>query len=52
MLYFSADLKQNLDQADAVADSIKNTIDKHIEAIRADVPRRNGFAPNEWALGS
>ena len=25
---------------------------EHIEAIRADVPRRNGFALNEWALGS
>ena len=25
---------------------------EHIEAMRDDKPRRNGFALNEWALGS
>ena len=32
VLEFADDLKHNLDQADAVSESIKRTIDKHIEA--------------------
>jgi putative flavoprotein involved in K+ transport len=45
MLRFAADLKQNLDQADSVADSIKNTIDKHIEANGISAPVEPRYQP-------
>ena len=45
MLHFSADLKQNLDQADAVADSIKNTIDKYIDANGISAPVEPRYQP-------
>src|SRR3954447_4212176 len=35
---FAPDLKRNLDQADAVAESIKTTIDKFIESNGMDAP--------------
>jgi putative flavoprotein involved in K+ transport len=44
-LRFAADLKQNLDQADAVSESIKRTIDKHIEAERVDAPTEPPYVP-------
>jgi putative flavoprotein involved in K+ transport len=44
-LYFSADLKQNLDQADAVAESIKNTIDKYIDANGISAPVEPRYQP-------
>jgi len=37
-LEFADDLKKNLDQADAVAESIKDTIDKYIEAHSVAAP--------------
>jgi len=43
--HFSADLKQNLDQADAVADSIKNTIDKYIDANGICAPVEPRYQP-------
>jgi putative flavoprotein involved in K+ transport len=39
------DLKQNLDQADAVAESIKTTIDKYIEANQIDAPAEGRYRP-------
>ncbi len=45
ILRFAADLKQNLDQADAVAESIKNTIDKHIEANGISAPVEPRYQP-------
>lgn len=44
-LEFSNDLKQNLDQADAVSDSIKTTIDKYIEASGINAPQEERYAP-------
>ena len=44
-LLFAADLQQNLDQADAVAESIKNTIDKHIEANGISAPVEPRYEP-------
>jgi len=38
ILRFADDLKQNLDQADSVAESIKTTIDKYIEANQLVAP--------------
>jgi putative flavoprotein involved in K+ transport len=37
-LFFGSDLKQNLDHADSVADSIKNTIDKFIASKGISAP--------------
>jgi putative flavoprotein involved in K+ transport len=42
---FSADLKQNLDQADTVAESIKNTIDKFIDANGISAPVEPRYQP-------
>jgi putative flavoprotein involved in K+ transport len=44
-LHFSGDLKQNLDQADSVADSIKNTIDKFIESNGISAPVEPRYKP-------
>jgi len=44
-LKFAADLKHNLDQADAVAESIKTTIDKFIEAKRIAAPMEARYQP-------
>ena len=44
-LHFSGDLKQNLDQADAVADSIKDTIDKFIERSGISAPIEPRYKP-------
>jgi putative flavoprotein involved in K+ transport len=45
LLKFAEDLKQNLDQADAVAESIKNTIDKFIESAGIEVPIEERYRP-------
>src|ERR1700724_2370324 len=45
ILHFSPDLKQNLDQADAVADSIKNTIDKYIDSKGISAPVEARYQP-------
>ena len=45
LLRFANDLKQNLDQADAVAESIKTTIDKFIESRGVDVPIEERYRP-------
>ena len=45
VLKFADDLKQNLDQADAVSESIKTTIDKHIEANELVAPREERYRP-------
>jgi putative flavoprotein involved in K+ transport len=44
-LAFAADLARNLDQADAVAESIKDAIDKHISVAGIDVPREARYVP-------
>jgi putative flavoprotein involved in K+ transport len=44
-LKFGGDLKENLDQADAVAESIKNTIDKFIESARIEAPTEKRYCP-------
>ncbi|MGB5974626.1 MAG: MSMEG_0569 family flavin-dependent oxidoreductase, partial [Nodosilinea sp.] len=44
-LTFGADLKQNLDQADAVAESIKRTIDGYIEKHSIDAPTEPPYHP-------
>ncbi|HEY0790597.1 MAG TPA: MSMEG_0569 family flavin-dependent oxidoreductase [Chthoniobacterales bacterium] len=44
-MIFEDDLKQNLDQADAVAESIKTTIDKYIEAHQIDAPAEARYKP-------
>lgn len=45
VLKFADDLKQNLDQADAVSESIKTTIDKYIAAQGIDVPSEARYTP-------
>jgi len=45
ILRFADDLKQNLDQADSVAESIKTTIDKYIEANQLVAPREPRYQP-------
>jgi putative flavoprotein involved in K+ transport len=45
LLKFADDLKQNLDQADAVAESIKNTIDKFIESAGIAAPTEERYRP-------
>jgi len=44
-LTFGDDLKQNLDQADTVAESIKTTIDKFIESRRIEAPPEERYRP-------
>jgi putative flavoprotein involved in K+ transport len=51
VLEFAADLKHNLDQADAVSESIKRTIDKHIVAQSIDAPTEDPYVP-VWQPGS
>lgn len=46
MSYLAANLKQNFDQADTVAESIKNTIDKHIEASGISAPVEPRYEPS------
>jgi len=45
LLSFAPDLKHNLDNADNVADSIKNTIDKYIESSAIDAPPEPRYTP-------
>jgi putative flavoprotein involved in K+ transport len=45
ILRFADDLKENLDQADAVSESIKTTIDKYIEANRITAPTEERYRP-------
>jgi putative flavoprotein involved in K+ transport len=45
LLRFADDLKQNLDQADAVSESIKTTIDKYIETNGIDAPIEERYRP-------
>jgi putative flavoprotein involved in K+ transport len=49
-LEFAGDLKQNLDQADAVSESIKRTIDKYLEAQNIDAPSEAPYEP-VWQPG-
>ncbi|MEM7797266.1 MAG: MSMEG_0569 family flavin-dependent oxidoreductase [Cyanobacteria bacterium P01_C01_bin.118] len=44
-LWFQDDLKHNLDQADAVAESIKRTIDTYIQENRLDAPPEPPYEP-------
>lgn len=44
-LTFQADLKQNLDYADDVAESIKRTIDEYIEKAQIDAPTEPSYQP-------
>ncbi len=44
-LVFEDDLERNLDGADAVAESIKTTIDAHIERVGIDAPAEARYAP-------
>jgi putative flavoprotein involved in K+ transport len=45
VLRFSQDLAKNLDQADLVSESIKRSIDKHIEARGLDAPVESPYVP-------
>ncbi len=45
LLEFGDDLKANLDQADAVSESIKTTIDKFIDASRIEAPVEERYRP-------
>ena len=45
LLKFAEDLKQNLDQADSVAESIKNTIDKFIDSAGIEAPAEERYRP-------
>jgi putative flavoprotein involved in K+ transport len=49
-LTLGLDLKQNLDQADAVAESIKDTIDKFISANQIEAPVETRYRP-VWEPG-
>ncbi len=44
-LRFSPDLRENLDHADEVSESIKAGIDKHIEAEGVSAPEEAGYVP-------
>jgi putative flavoprotein involved in K+ transport len=44
-LEFHDDLKQNLDQADAVAESIKQTVDRFIEQHQINAPLEPAYTP-------
>jgi putative flavoprotein involved in K+ transport len=50
-LRFAGDLRDNLDRADAVAESIKDGIDAFITARRIDAPAREAYTPI-WAPAS
>lgn len=50
VLQFADDLKQNLDQADAVSESIKNTIDQYIAANGIEAPTEARYTP-VWQPG-
>jgi putative flavoprotein involved in K+ transport len=45
VLSFAPDLKRNLDAADAAAEAIKDTIDKHVEAKGIDAPTEPRYSP-------
>ena len=45
LLTFADNLKRNLDQADAVAESIKQTIDRYIDANHIDAPTEPPYQP-------
>jgi putative flavoprotein involved in K+ transport len=45
VLRFSDDLRQNLDAADATAERIKDTIDRHIAAGGIDAPAQARYVP-------
>jgi putative flavoprotein involved in K+ transport len=45
ILRFADDLKENLDQADTVAESIKATIDKYIEANQISASKEERYRP-------
>ncbi len=45
VLQFAGDLQQNLDQADAVSESIKDSIDRHIESRGIDAPTEPRYVP-------
>ena len=49
-LIFNSNLKQNLDAADAVAESIKGTIDKFIDKNNLDAPEASPYQPM-WTPG-
>jgi putative flavoprotein involved in K+ transport len=51
LLFFGDDLKHNLDQADAVAESIKTTIDNFIEANKIDAPIEERYR-SVWEPGA
>ncbi|MEV0056361.1 MSMEG_0569 family flavin-dependent oxidoreductase [Saccharopolyspora shandongensis] len=42
---FADDLERNLDSADAVAESIKDSVDTYIEERRIDAPREERYVP-------
>jgi putative flavoprotein involved in K+ transport len=44
-LEFAGDLRERLDQADAVAESIKHTIDKYIAVKQLDAPKEPPYVP-------
>jgi putative flavoprotein involved in K+ transport len=44
-LAFGDDLKKNLDNADAVSESIKTTIDRYIESSGTDAPHEERYVP-------
>jgi putative flavoprotein involved in K+ transport len=48
---FADDLRQNLDQADAVAESIKDSIDAYIDTRRITAPPEARYSP-VWQPGS
>lgn len=50
ILRFGDDLKQNLDQADSVSESIKTTIDKYIEGKQIVAPTEERYRP-VWEPG-
>jgi putative flavoprotein involved in K+ transport len=45
VLRFAADLRKNLDAADAVAEGIKDSIDSHIAAEGIDAPEEERYTP-------
>jgi putative flavoprotein involved in K+ transport len=45
VVYFGADLARNLDQADSVSESIKDSIDRHIAANRIEAPAQARYVP-------
>ena len=45
VLHFAPDLTENLDHADEVSESIKDTIDKHVAAKQIDAPVEDRYTP-------